>query len=180
MKQSLKLRGKILYYVHLYDIIIIKLYSRDLQYGAGLSSDDLPSYIDSSRAVEALKYELKALTSLLQSNLGPVSCSLQEKSIISESDEQEAINKTVISKTRASNLLKVVKDKIESEPHVFTEFVEALELIPSLKAQANKLVQSYKGIILRVQLQSRVYLFIWRGGLESDFAPSLQVALKLM
>ena len=111
---------------------------------ADVPSAQLSSNIDSSRAVEAFKNRLEALTSLLQHNLSSVSTSLFTKSIISEAEQQEAMEETVITKTRAVILLDVVLSRIKFEPQVFVEVVKILESEPSFRKQANELVLCYQ------------------------------------
>ena len=113
--------------------------------GADVPSAKLPSDVDSSRAVETFKNRLEALTSLLQHNLSSISTSLFAKSIISETEQQEAMKEIVIPKTRTVNLLNVVLSKIKYEPQVFVEVVKSIESEPSLWEQANELVHCYQG-----------------------------------
>ena len=108
-------------------------------------STKLPSTINSSRAVEAFKTRLIALTTQLQHNLTTISTSLYAKSIISEAKWQKAMNETPIPKTRTVNLLNAVLNKIKFEPQVFVHFVMILEMEPSLQVQANELVLCYQG-----------------------------------
>ena len=111
---------------------------------AGTPSAKLPAIIDSSRAVEAFKNRLEALTSLLQSNLSSISTSLFAKSIISEAEQLAAIEETGTSKTKTVKLLTVVLNKIKFEPQVFVGVVKILESELSFRTQADELVCCYQ------------------------------------
>lgn len=125
---------------------------------AGLPSTKLPPNIDLSKAVKAFNGQIEALTSLLQSNLRTISSTLKDKSIISEEDQQKAMEETVDRKSRTLNLLNVVLCKIRYEARVFKGFVEVLESISSLQEQAHELVKSYRGtcvIVIKPQKMCR-------------------------
>ena len=112
---------------------------------AATPSTKLPSTIDASRAVEAFKTRLEALTTLLQHNLTDISTSLFTKSIISQAEQQKAMSETPIPKARTVTLLNAVLSKIKFEPQVFVDFVKILETAPALIVQANELVLCYQG-----------------------------------
>ena len=126
-------------------MIIIIIFCTSSATGDDVPSAKLPSIIDSSRAVEALKKRLEALTSLLQHNLSSISTSLRAKSTISEAEQQEAMKESVIPQTRTVSLLNVVSGKIKFEPQVFVEVVKILESEPSFRKQADELVCCYQG-----------------------------------
>ena len=102
---------------------------------ADIPSTKLPSTIDSSRAVEAFKTWLEALTTLLRHNL----------SLLVTSGQQKAMRENFTTKDRIIVLLNAVLDKITHKPPVFIDFVKILETEASLKVQANELVIRYQG-----------------------------------
>ena len=69
--------------------------------------------------------------------------SLRSKSVISEEEQQAALNPASIQKTRALNLLTVVQHKISHQPQVFVEFVRIVESESSSRKLADNLVDSY-------------------------------------
>ena len=111
----------------------------------GLDSDALPAPIDSSIAGQVFQENQDALASLLQSNLTTISSRLLSKCIISQEQQQEALNSSIIPMRGAVNLLNVVQCRIQHEPRVFMKFVRILESLPSLQHLARSLNQSYQG-----------------------------------
>ena len=110
-----------------------------------MSSTDLPSDsdIDPLKAVKAFTVQHNSLKISLRNDLPNVASKLHNKSVINEDDLAEAMIPYIIASNRTLKLLSTVKDKITTEPHMFTEFVKVLEAEPTLRFQARKLVEKY-------------------------------------
>ena len=103
----------------------------------------LPTDIDRDRALNAFRSQCDPLALSIESCLITIANKLYSKYLISRDAKKEAMNLVNTATFRTVSLLSAVEDKIEAEPNVFAEFVSILQSEPTLRSQANKLIQEY-------------------------------------
>ena len=103
----------------------------------------LPSDIDRMKAAEVIVSQHVVLTRLLKHDLPNIAGKLYSKSIIAAAVLDNALNQSNGASVRTMSLLSAVEDGIRSEARVFAEFIEILESEPTLRSQANVLVEKY-------------------------------------
>ena len=114
--------------------------------------------IDPVKAADVFKRQRDDLKLVFRNDLPNIAHKLYVKSIISEIALEEATNLFHIPTVRALNLLSVIQDRIRTEAHVFTEFVNILELEQHLRFQAQKLVARYLGTCSCLLINYHKYL----------------------